>query len=139
MTIFENAEKFFHAVDSSAGWDACKTYVVDNAPFVAQSEPLAEITTVKDYVDWMAGFGTTTVPGCTYEIHTSAYDESSKSAIFFATFTATHSGEGGPVPPTNKTTITHYVYVLNMNDEGKIEGMTKIWNAPWAMRELGWM
>jgi len=26
-----------------------------------------------------------------------------------------------------------------MNDEGKIESMTKIWNAPWALRELGWM
>jgi len=26
-----------------------------------------------------------------------------------------------------------------MNDEGKIESMTKIWNASWALRELGWM
>ena len=76
---------------------------------------------------------------CSYEVHTSAYDEASQSAIFFATFTATHSGEGGPVPPTNKTTTTHYVYVLNMNGDGKISSMTKIWNAPWAMRELGWL
>ena len=139
MTTFENAEKFFHAVDSSAGWEACKEYVAENAVFIAQSEPLADITTVKDYVDWMAEFGTKTVPGCAYELHASSYDESRKAATFFATFTATHSGEGGPVPPTNKTTNTHYVYVLNMNDDGKVEKMHKIWNAPWAMRELGWM
>jgi hypothetical protein len=29
--------------------------------------------------------------------------------------------------------------VLDMNDEGKIRSMQKVWNAPWAMRELGWM
>ena len=86
----------------------------------------------------MAAFGTTTVPGCTYELHTSSYDEVNKCATFFATFTATHSGEGGPVPPTHKTTNTHYVYVMKMNDEDKISSMHKIWNAPWAMNELGW-
>lgn len=138
MSNFENAQSFFHAVDSAAGWEACKQYVVDGASFAAQSEPLADITTVKDYVDWMAAFGTNTVPGCTYELHASAYDEANKCAIFFATFTATHSGEGGPVPPTNKSTNTHYVYVLKMNDEGQIRSMHKIWNAPWAMNELGW-
>lgn len=25
---------------------------------------------------------------------------------------ATHSGEGGPVPPTNKSTDCHYVYII---------------------------
>ena len=22
--------------------------------------------------------------------------------------------------------------------DGKVSGMTKVWNAPWALRELGW-
>ena len=48
------------------------------------------------------------------------------STIFFATFTGTHSGDGGPVPPTNQTTNSHYVYALKMNAEGKIERMAKI-------------
>jgi hypothetical protein len=56
-----------------------------------------------------------------------------------ATFHATHSGEGGPVPPTGKETHTHYVYFLTMNDDDKVEKMVKVWNAPWAMTELGWM
>ena len=139
MSLFENAKKFFHDCESLAGWDACKDYVAENAQFVAQCEPLTEIKTVKDYVGWMTGFGTVTAPGCKYEMHTSAYDEANKTAIFFATFTGTHSGEGGPISPTNKTTNTHYVYALKMNGDGKIVSMTKIWNAPWAMRELGWM
>ena len=139
MTPPDSATKFFHACESAKGWDECSQYVVPGAEFSAQSEPLVDIKTVEDYTNWMAGFGTVTAPGCSYELHTSAYDEDSKNAVFFATFTGTHSGEGGPVPPTHKETNSHYVYVLNMNDEGKIRSMQKVWNAPWAMRELGWM
>lgn len=139
MTSFKNAEKFFHNCESIAGWDACKDYVADNAEFSAQSEPLTDIKTVKEYVDWMTGFGTGIAPGAKYELHTSAYDEANQTAIFFATYTATHSANGGPVPPTNQTTNSDYVYTLKMNDDGKIISMKKIWNAPWAMRELGWM
>lgn len=139
MTTPENATKFFHACESGKGWDECSQYVAPGATFSAQSEPLVDIKSVEDYVNWMAGLATVIAPGCSYELHSSAYDDDSKSAIFFATFTGTHSGEGGPVPPTNKETNSQYVYVLNMNDEGKIRRMIKVWNAPWAMRELGWM
>jgi hypothetical protein len=58
--------------------------------------------------------------------------------MFFATYTLRHTGEGGPVPPTNKETKSQYVYIIAMNDGGKVKSMQKVWNAPWAMRELGW-
>ena len=139
MNLFENAEKFFHNCESAKGWEACKPYVADNAGFSAQSEPMAEITTVKEYAEMWQGLGGITLKGGSYEINASAYNEKSKTAIFFATYTGTHTGEGGPVPPTNKTTSTQYVYVVEMNDEGKVANVTKVWNASWALRELGWM
>ena len=139
MSSFENATKFFHACESLKGWDECQQYVADGASFFGQCEPLVEISTVEDYVHWMTGFGSTTAAGCSYDLHSSSYDEENATAIFFATFTGTHVGEGGPVPPTNKETNSHYVYVLKMNSNDKIDGMQKVWNAPWAMRELGWM
>ncbi len=139
MTAFENAKKFFEACEAPKGWAGCKEYVADNASFQAQSEPLADVTTIEAYCDWMAGFGTVTAPGATYELHTCSFDEENNTATFFATYHAKHTGDGGPVPPTNKETHSHYVYVLKLNDDGKIEKMTKIWNAPWAMKELGWM
>ena len=139
MNSFKNAESFFHNCESGKGWEACKSYVSDNARFMAQSEPLIEVEDIKSYVEWMAGLATITMPGCSYELHTSAFDEANKTAIFYATFKGTHSGEGGPIPPTNQTTNSHYVYVLKMNDEDKVESMTKIWNSSWALRELGWM
>ncbi len=43
------------------------------------------------------------------------------------------------MPPTHKTTNSHYVYMLTMNDDDKVARMTKVWNAPWALQELGWM
>ena len=44
-----------------------------------------------------------------------------------------------PIPRSDgKSTRTDYVYVMQFAD-GKIAHMTKIWNAPWAMKELGWV
>ena len=139
MDLFENAKKFFHNCESANGWEACKDYVAERATFNAQCEPLVEVTTVKDYVGWMAGLGGITMPGCSYKVHASAFDEGNNTALFFATFTGTHSGDGGPIAPTNKTTNTDYAYSLKMNDEGKIVSMKKIWNSSWALKELGWM
>jgi hypothetical protein len=139
MDSFENAKKFFVACEDLKGWAGCKEYVVDGAPFAAQSEPLVDIKTVEAYCDWMAGFGKTTAPGATYDLHSSSYDKETRTAVFFATFHAKHTGEGGPVPPTHKETHTDYVYILTMNTDNKVERMVKVWNAPWAMKELGWI
>jgi hypothetical protein len=139
MSGFENATKFFHACESLEGWGGCEQYVATDASFVAQCEPLIDITTVQGYADWMASLGNTTCAGCSYVLHASSYDEANRTAMFFATFTGTHVGDGGPVPPTNKTTNTDYVYVLTMDADDKVVRMCKVWNAPWAMRELGWV
>ena len=139
MTAFENATKFFIACEAPEGWAGCKAYVADEAPFTAQSEPLADIKTVEAYCEWMFGLATITAPGATYDLHVSAYDDKTRTAVFFATYHAKHTGEGGPVPPTHQETHSHYVYFLTMNSDNKVERMTKVWNASWAMRELGWI
>jgi hypothetical protein len=139
MSAFESAKKFFDACEKPEGWAGCRPYVAENATFVAQSEPLADVRTVESYCEWMKGFGTITAPGSTYDLHSASFDEATRTAVFFATYHAKHTGEGGPVPPTNKETHSHYVYVLKMDDNDKVAHMTKIWNAPWAMKELGWM
>jgi hypothetical protein len=139
MTAFENARKFFVACEASEGWEGCRPYVAEGASFRAQSEPLIEVTTVQAYCDWMAGLGKVTLRGATYDLHAASFDEETSTALFFATFHAKHTGDGGPVAPTNKETHTDYVYALKMNGENKVANMVKIWNAPWALRELGWM
>ncbi len=139
MSGIKNAIEFFHACESVKGWDRCSKYVAPDASFSAQCEPLVDIKTVEEYVNWMTGFCETIAPGGSYELHSSSFDDETRKAIFFATYTLTHTGEGGPVPPTNKTTNSQYVYIFTMNDDDKIQEMQKVWNAPWAMKELGWM
>ncbi len=139
MSAFETATTFFHACESLEGWEGCKGHVADGATFTAQCEPLVDIHTVEAYCEWMAGLGNGPLKGCVYEVHSSSYDEANRTAIFFATLTATHVGDGGPVAPTNKQTKADYVYALTMNDEGKVAKMCKVWNASWTLKELGWM
>lgn len=139
MSAFETARRFFAACEGATGWEGCKPYVANGATFRAQCEPLVEIDTVQGYCDWMAAVGTITAPGATYDLHAACFDESTRTAMFFATYHARHTGEGGPVPPTNKETHSEYVYVLTMDGENRVAHMVKVWNAPWAMRELGWM
>ena len=138
MNAFANATSFFHACESLQGWEGCKDFVAPGATFEAQCEPLAGVDTVEAYCTWLAGLGKGPLAGCSYTLHASSYDEGTNTALFFGTFTGKHGAEGGPVPPTHRTTNTEYVYALTMGDDGKVAKMRKIWNAPWALKELGW-
>ena len=57
MSAFETATKFFHACESLKGWEGCRAYVADGAPFTGQCEPLEDINTVEAYCEWMKGSG----------------------------------------------------------------------------------
>jgi hypothetical protein len=54
-----------------------------------------------------------------------------------ALFLGTHTGAGGPCPPTGRSVTTDYVYVMEF-DGDKIRHMTKIWHSGLAVKELGW-
>jgi len=60
------------------------------------------------------------------------------SVCAYGVFSGTHTGAGGPCPPTGKRVNTDYVYVMEF-DGDKIRHMTKIWHAGLAMKELGWV
>ena len=134
------ATKFFEACDGCKGWEGCKEYVVDEtAPFDVQADALEGVTTIQGWCDWMKDFGTKTAPGCSYDLHVSCWDETTKTAIFFATFHGKHTGEGGPVAATNQEMHTEYVYVIKMNDDGtKVANMKKVWNDGFALKQFGW-
>ena len=136
-SITTTARAFFDAVDTGQGWEGCSAYCHPDATFAAQAEPLAEIHTLAEYADWMTGMMSITPDG-RYEMKSFAVDPDNQSVAAYAVFHATHTGEGGPVPPTGKSTSSDYVYVMEF-DGDKIKHMTKIWHAGWAMKELGWV
>ena len=135
-TITDTAKAFFEACEAGKGWEACSAYCHPHASFAAQAEPLADVRTLKDYTEWMkALFGF--VPDGHYEVKSFATDSERNNVCAYGVFSGTHTGEGGPMAPTGRSTRTDYVYVMEFED-GKICHMTKIWNAGMAMKDLGW-
>jgi predicted ester cyclase len=130
------AEKFFGACETGKGWQECQAYCHPGATFAVQADALADVTTLEQYADWMQGL-LTLLPDAGYDLKAFATDESRQSVSAYATFSGTHTGEGGPVPPTGKRAQTDYVYVMQF-DGDKIRHMTKIWNDGFALKQLGW-
>ena len=134
-SIKEVANQFFEACEAGKGWEACKAFCKPNATFAAQAEPLAEVRSLQQYADWMQGL-MKMLPDGRYELKSFATDDQRAIVTAYAVFSGTHTGQGVP-PPTGKSTRSDYVYSMEF-DGDKIRHMTKIWNAGWAMKELGW-
>jgi predicted ester cyclase len=131
------AKNFCEACEAGKGWEGCQEYCEPGATFSAQAEPLAETRTLQQYTDWMKGL-LTFMPDGRYALKSFATDEERESVCAYAVFSATHTGSGGPCPPTGKRVSTDHVRVMEF-DGDKIRHMTKIWHAGLAMKELGWV
>ena len=134
--ITDIAQQFFDALESGKGWEMCQIYCTPDASFATQSERMGNFSTLRDYATACARF-LQICPNAHYIVKSFATDEERNNVCAYAVITATHSEEGGPCPPTGKTTTTDYVYCMDFVDD-KIRHMTKIWNPGWAMKELGW-
>jgi predicted ester cyclase len=130
------AESFFANCEAGQGWAACKAYCTPDATFTAQAEPLAGVTTLAQYTDWMKGL-LTILPDGRYQLKSFAVDPERNNVAAYGVFSGTHTGPGGPCAPTGKSTRTDYVYVMQFKGD-KISHMTKIWHAGLALKELGW-
>ena len=135
-SIAESAERFFLACETGKGWEGCKAYCTPNATFSAQAEPLADVRTLEQYCDWMRGL-LGFVPDGRYELKSFATDEKRRYVSAYAVFKGTHTGPGGPCPPTGKSVETDYVYVMQFEHD-RISHMTKIWHSGLAVKQLGW-
>ena len=69
---------------------------------------------------------------------TAGTDEQRQNVSAYAVFYGTHTGPGGPCPPTGRSAASDYVYVMDF-DGGKIRHLTKIWHAGLALKQLGWV
>ena len=130
------AEAFFEACETGRGWDACQRFCTPDATFSAQAEALAGIATLAQYTDWMRGL-VQILPDARYEVRSFATDAARNNVVAYGVFTGTHTGPGGPVPPTGKRVNADYVYVMDFKGD-KIKHMTKIWNSNVSLQQLGW-
>jgi predicted ester cyclase len=135
--IVETAEAFFEACETGGGWAECEQHCHPGATFAAQATALEGIDNLRDYTEWMKGL-LTPVPDGRAEVRSFAVDISRRKVVVYGVFHGTHTGEGGPVPPTGKSVAADYVYDMSF-DDGKIRHMTKIWNDATTLQQLGWI
>jgi predicted ester cyclase len=135
-SIKTTAEQFFEACETGKGWEGCRAFCHDGATFSAQTGALADVNTLETYTDWMKGIYTP-LPDASYEVRSFAVDEERNNVAAYGIFRATHTGEGGPVPPTGKRVESDYVYVMEF-DGDRIRHLTKIWNDGISLEQLGW-
>ena len=131
-----SAEEFFAACESGKGWEVCKHFCTPDATFSAQADALNGITTLAQYTDWAKGL-IAVLPDARYEILSFAADTSRNNVIAYGIFIGTHTGQGGPVPPTHRQVRADYVYVMQFTGD-RISHLTKIWNSDFSLRQLGW-
>ena len=137
-SISETARLFFEACEEGKGWEGCKEYCTSDATFTSQAEPLADMRNLEQYTEWVKGLGTF-MSDTGYDLKSFAVDEERRNVCAYAVFSATHTGEGGPCPPTGKSMSTDYVYVMEFDGDDRIRHMTKIWHAGLAMKAVGWV
>lgn len=129
------ARQFFADCETGKGWQVCSAYCTPDATFRSQAEPIAAITSLEEYTNWMTGL-LSLLPDGSYKLEAMGEDEGRQRVVAFGIFSGTHTGEGGPVPATGQRTNSDYVYSMEFAD-GKICHMVKVWHAGWAMKELG--
>src|SRR6185312_11452566 len=84
-SIRDTAEQFFDAYDTGKGWAGCEAYCHPGAPFAAQSDALAQVTTLEDYTEWMKGL-MSILPDGTAEVRSFAVDEKRNNVAAFGVF-----------------------------------------------------
>ena len=136
-SISDTALRFIGHCDSGEGWDACAPCCVEGATFSSQCEVLIGVDTIEGYCNWMRDL-LIQLPDGRIEMQSFGVDEARGQVTVFSIFYGTHTGPGGPVPPTHKSATAHYVYAMDFSG-GKLKHLTKIWNSRWTLEELGWV
>ena len=134
--IKDSAARFFDACETGKGWQGCRPYCHPDATFAAQAGALEDVQTLEAYTEWMKGLFTP-VPDGSYELRSFAVDAERNNVTAYGVFRGTHTGQGGPVPPTGRKVEADYVYVMQF-DGDRIRHMTKIWNDGISLKQLGW-
>jgi predicted ester cyclase len=136
ISLTSVTEAFFEACESGKGWEVCSAYCTPNATFSAQADGLQHVKTLAQYTE-MGKALRAVLPDASYEIKSFATDRARNNVAAYAVFYGTHTGPGGPVPPTGRRMAADYVYVMQF-EGGKIAHMTKIFNDVLAAKSLGW-
>ena len=129
------ATQFFHDLEKGKGSDEIKKYLADGATF--QCDCLPQKTMI-EYAEFMKAIISGPLPDFEYQIV--SITSNHREVVFFANMSATHTGQGGPIPPSSPPlkTSSSYVYRVMFDDQLKITGIHKCFDIYTAFRKLNW-
>ncbi len=136
--VLEHAKKFFHACESAEGWAGCAQYVAPAARFDCVAASQAGVHTVEAYCEQIRLAFTLTFVGSDYKLCAAAHDPSTQTVLIHGESLACHSGEGGPVPASGARAIIPFVYIMKMDENGKLSHLQKIYDEASSRKQLGW-
>ncbi|KAL6048053.1 hypothetical protein QOT17_002012 [Balamuthia mandrillaris] len=133
----ELAQQLFEALEDGKGFEPVAEHIVAGAPFVCDG--IADVKTLEAYYAWMQGFKSKTCPDFSYVIESRCSNDTDVTFVCSCEFT--HTGEGGPKPPSNppKRGSCWYSYTFRFNEEGKVVKMMKVFDWGQAFKTVGWM
>ncbi len=130
------ALQFTEACDAGEGWQVCRSFCHPGATFAFDGEMLSGIDTVEAYAEWMKD-NRQTFSDFGGDVRAIGVDEERRRVLVFGANWGTHTGDGGPVPPTGKRFQSEAVTVITF-DGDKIDHVTLIVNEASVARQLGW-
>eukprot|EP00755_Sulcionema_specki_P020342 Sspe_Gene.71655::Locus_42561_Transcript_1_1_Confidence_1.000_Length_3641::g.71655::m.71655/K15013/ACSBG; long-chain-fatty-acid--CoA ligase ACSBG len=128
------AQGIFESIESGEGWHTLELSCSLGAVFSCDAFPLRSITTVKEYAEWRADMVKHISKDLECEIKTTSV--TGNEVTISASATGTHTGRGGPVPPTKRRMTTMYTYTFSFDAAGRLSRLTKVWDV-YAMY-MGW-
>ncbi len=131
----ELAKNFFDDLEKGKGPEVTKKYLADNTVFQCDCLPQKNLI---EYSQMMKNLVDGPLPDFKYNIISITSNDN--DVVFYATFTATHSGKGGPIEPSNppKKCEGTYVYKITFDNNNKITKMEKCFDIFTAFNGLGW-
>jgi len=138
-TIRQAAERLLRHVKPGQGWESWQPFCHPDAGLrkVGTSSVGMEVhESLPEFADstkvLLALF-----PDLREELSSLAIDEEQNTAIAYVVAKGTHTGEGGPVPPTGKSFEVDVVYVMRF-DGDRLRHLTVVMNDLVVDRQLGW-
>jgi predicted ester cyclase len=138
-TIKQTAERFLRNVKPGQGWDAWQPFCHPDASFrklgtsAVGMEVHESLPEFAESTKLMAAL----FPDLRQDLRSLAIDEEQNIAIAYLVAEGTHTGEGGPVPPTGKAFEVDVVYVMQF-EEDRIRHLTMVMHDLVVDKQLGW-
>lgn len=138
-TMQQAAERFMLGVKPGQGWEAWQPFCHPDATF----RKLGTSSVGMEVHDSLREFAESTkalvalFPDLREELRSLAIDEARQIAIAYLVIKGTHTGEGGPVPPTGKAFEVDAVYVMSF-DGDRLRHLTMVMNDLVVDKQLGW-